>query len=802
MKYATSLCFFLSFSGCLSGTIEQSPTAEDQADTPHFKPDVDASDMVANTDGSTSEECLPDDLFFSRSVNPMMTENCSGCHSATGVAGQSTFVLNFSGGYADYLERNLAVSKASAKRKNPDFDNRADLILKPLNIVSHEGGKIFNADSEAAKILEDFIARVDTPTDCGDVEFQTPYLKDIHPISAYRQLRRATLLLAGRLPTAEEIETVDAEGMTDSLYNTIMEEDAFYTFLERGWSDILHTKGVEFPRNGLDPSTFPLRAWWTKLPDDTPEELAIFLASRDGTSIGLRNGPIKLISYIVKENRPFTEVLTADYEMVNYFSARAYLGTKPAGDLDLATADFSAADALPFKDRTDRNEYLPAKFRGGGKSGVPNEEAYYHAGLLSSSMLWARYSTTPTNQNRARARVFFKIFLDTNLLELAPRAGDANLIVNYTNPTKDFNQCNVCHSPMDPVAALLQNFTDRGYRRPYSGTWNPSYTPGLGGELIPADRINDPERWLGERAIADSRFSPAMVANGYFLLTGREHLTAPTDLSALYFTEQQRAFEEQRKEILRIAKAFEEDNYNFKVIIREWLKSPLIISDTTSEDLSAKRSVELSEVGLVNLLTPEELSVKMNAIFSTYWKNGTKFVLSDFSARFDGRDYAEFYYLYDGIDSRELTAHLKHPNGVNGAVMKLLAEEVACQNTALDFSRPMQDRVLFPDLDRLEKDETPIRKNLVYLFERLLGERYQNDDPEIDRAYLLWSSIQKDGELNIDNPDYSKDLMISCNNPDERAVINAEISDDSTYTIRAWQAVLVYLVSDYAFFFE
>ncbi len=791
MKSLIAAIFMISLTGCLlEGSLESTPGPK--------------ADLGKN-DGGSNDDCISDELFFNRTVNTMITENCSGCHAATGVAGTSSFVLNFSGGYADYLERNLATSQSLAKQKNPDFENRSNLILKPLDIAKHDGGKLFDADSAEALILEEFVKRIDNPTECGDTLPQKPYLDGIKPLDNYQQLRRATLLLAGRLPTQEEITLAETSGVSDARYDALMTEDAFYGFLERGWNDILHTRGIEFPRSGIDPGTFPLRAWWNSLPNVTAAEKAAFATARYGTSRGLRQGPLKLISHVVRGDKPFTEILTANYAMVNYFSAKAYLGTKPAGPLDLATADFSAADALPFVDPTDPNEFIPVTFPGGGTSGVPADEDYYHAGLLSSSILWHRYTSTATNLNRARSRVFFKVFLDTNLEELAPRAGDANLIVNYTNPTKDFNQCSVCHTPMDPVAALLQNFTTAGYRRPYGGTWDPSYTPGLAGNLMPADRLKDPERWLGEQTIIDRRFPLAMVVNGYFLLTGRERLEATTDTSALYFTEQQRAYEEQRKEIIRIAKAFVDSNYNFKTILKEWLKSPLLTADISDTELSAERAVELGEVGLVNLLSPEDLSTKMMAIFGKSWQaTNAKPVLSDFAAAYDGRDYADFYYLYDGIDSRELTTRLKNPNGVNGAVMNLLAEEMACQNTAFDFSKPADERLLFPNLDRLNTDESAIRNNLVHLFERILGQRLAVDDVEIDKAYALWSSIQQDGVSNMGQEGYPESMMLSCNTAPERALILAAIPEDkdSTYTVRAWQSVLVYLLSDYSFFFE
>lgn len=63
-------------SGCLSGSIEQGTGDED----------------------NPNSDCLSDELFFNRTVNTMMDENCAACHSATGVASATGFILNASGG--------------------------------------------------------------------------------------------------------------------------------------------------------------------------------------------------------------------------------------------------------------------------------------------------------------------------------------------------------------------------------------------------------------------------------------------------------------------------------------------------------------------------------------------------------------------------------------------------------------------------------------------------------------------------------------------------------------------------------
>lgn len=794
--YFSYAALFL-FPACLSGTLEttNSPGGNNNTTSPGD-----------TTQSGTAQGpvCVSDDLFFSRTVNTILDVECVGCHSATGQASKSGFILSASGGFSDYLERNQTLVDGFAKRKDPEFNNRSLLVLYPLNLVSHGGGTIFKPGSPEVKVLEEYVGRVDTPTEC-DGKPETPYLEGITFLSPYQQLRRATLLLGARLPTEGEITAVEKDiTALDGIYDTLMTEVAFYDLMERGWNDILQTRGVESPTIGLDSITFSGRRWWDTLPKITDAEKAIQGKARSYGERGLRMGPIKLVSYIIKNDKSFKEVLTADYDMVNPYSAKAYfckrVDNKIAFNI-LTNSDCSAAVALPFKDPKDPEEYIPVQFPNNGeRTGIPAEKPYVHSGLLSSPVFWNRFQSTPTNLNRARTRIFFKKFLDTNILELAPRASDADKVVEYLNPIKNFNQCNVCHIPMDPVAGLLQNFTDTGFRRPFpGGKWDKSYTPGFAGELLPLSRVKDPEKWLGEQAVEDRRFPIAMVGNGLFILTGVEHISAPADVSSPTFLATQRAFEEQQKEIKRIAKLFIESNYNYKTIMKAWLKSPLL----TAINMEAKqkdRAEELKVVGMATLQTPEDLNRKMMAIFGRVWQNGARPALVN-EGQYGGTDNSAFYFLYDGIDTRELTKRLKIPNGVNGAVMNLFAEEMACQNTALDFSHDTKSRVLFPFVERETLVEAKIRENLVYLFERLWGERLKVNDAAISEMYELWNAIRLDGVMGVDASTYSKKTK-NCNTAADRKQIDAVIEDDKLYVIRAWQSVLVYLLSDYKFFYE
>src|SRR4029077_8558837 len=125
---------------------------------------------------------------------------------------------------------------------------------------------------------------------------------------------------------------------------------------------------------------------------------------------------MKLIEYIVRNDKPFTEVVTADYIMVSPYSARGY------GVFDDVKSKFKNPDD-PF-------EYIPVKLKAlVGRSKSENQDSktgfYPHAGLLSTFQYLTRYPTTETNRNRLRARMYYQHFLGVGVLELAARVSDA-----------------------------------------------------------------------------------------------------------------------------------------------------------------------------------------------------------------------------------------------------------------------------------------------------------------------------------------------------------------------------------------
>ena len=95
---------------------------------------------------------------------------------------------------------------------------------------------------------------------------------------------------------------------------------------------------------------------------------------------------------------------------------------------------------------------------------------YPHAGILNTPVFLARYPSTSTNRNRARARWTFKHFLGLDIEKSASRTTDPVALADTNNPTLNNPKCTVCHSVMDPVAGAFQNYGDEGlYRDQYLG---------------------------------------------------------------------------------------------------------------------------------------------------------------------------------------------------------------------------------------------------------------------------------------------------------------------------------------------
>jgi hypothetical protein len=429
-----------------------------------------------------------------------------------------------------------------------------------------------------------------------------------------------------------------------------------------------------------------------------------------------------------------------------------------------------------------------------GRSKAANQDSetgfYPHAGLLSTFQYLARYPTTETNRNRLRARMYYQHFLGVDVLELAARVSDAAAVTaKYPNPTMQASECVVCHKTVDPVAGLFQDYWRFAdglaiYGKRKGGWFTDMFGAGFEGETLPPEERWRALQWLGERTAKDPRFAVAMVEHVYYILTGRRPLLPPKDLEDPLYAAKRRAYQEQRRQIDAIAERFAKNGFNLKGAFKDWVVSDFYRADGVTAALdNPRRRAELDDVGVIRMLSPEQIERKVHAIFGQRW----------------GRLQDQLAILYGGIDSKEVTERAADPSGAMGAIQRILANDVACRHTLRDFALPAAERRLFPGIEpnvvpgASPEADANIRKAIVHLHERILGRHDAVDSADVSRTFELFAGIVADARLQK-GLEGRESYTCRANVPDARS--------DPHYTIRAWRAVVTYLLRRPEFLYE
>jgi hypothetical protein len=737
----------------------------------------------------------PMDNFFTEEVWVKVgAPSCLKCHKAGGDAEDSQFVLrdprrSQGQAQADAMRHNQEAFTQMARLKDAD---QARLLLKVAGKLKHGGEEVLKPDSAGYRVLVEFVRRVNAPVSsklpgemAGDRNAPS-FFDGVLMVDDRKLLRRVTLSLAGRLPSEDELAAVARRGLKalPAILDAVMKEEAFYDRLREGFNDIFLTVGYDdVPENALSYEHFSKTRGWTEkydlsqITDEKERRQAGYKLSGDYRKAMLGE-PMKLVEYIVRNDRSFTEIVTADYIMVTPYTARGY------GIFEELRPQ--------FKNTNDPFEYIPVKLKAlVGRDKVDSQESptgfYPHAGMLSIFQYLKRYPTTETNRNRQRARVYFLYFLGVDVLELAARVSDAAAVsAKYENPTMQASECVVCHKTIDPVAGLFQDYWKfegvYGHRK--GGWFTDMFGPGFEGEDLPVDERWRALQWLGERTAKDPRFAVAMVEHAYYILTGRKVLSPPKELEDPLYPARRRAHQAQRQQIETIAARFAQTGFNLKNVFKDWVVSEFYRADgLATAAANPSRRAELDDIGLVRMLAPEQVERKVGAIFGKPW----------------GKLNEQMAMLYGGIDSKEVTERAADPSGAMGAIQRILANDVACKQTALDFSRAPSERRLFPAIEpevvpgSSPEADAKIRRAIIHLHQRVLGRDDTTSSPEVERTYQLFAGIVSDaaGRKGLD-----KQENYSC-----RQGLLAAVPDPH-YTVRAWRGVVTYLLRQQEFLYE
>ncbi len=715
-----------------------------------------------------------------------MNPTCTNCHATGQLGGGTNLVFSPSG--TDI--QNYNVLRDYAKTSS------ALLMSKPIGLPTHAGGKPYgDANSQQskdlAKLIPEMVAQVCTVSNGGPTATAS-LLQGVSLMSDSTTLAKASVLFAARNPTASEVEAVRAGGET-ALRQTIrgyMQGPAFESFLYEVGDTHFLTPGVTVRGNntGYVFADWPMAGAILGAPNVTQEPGAVI----NRFDMSARREPIELMRYIVRNDLPYTDMVSGKYTVVNGIMAR-YLGAQ------VMDGAFTNAD----DDNEFRKATLPSARLGGTRE---------HAGVLSTHPWLQRFPTTDTNRNRHRVATVFKQFLATDVSALAARPLDDG--ANFKVPTVENPACAACHDTMDPVAAGFQNWNEnnrylpnrtgavdhalpnsyrsnnypkdaanRAYYMAGDNWFRDGKAPGYGGTPMPGGVTGNPMalQWLGQQVAADPRFAMGAVHFWYQGVFGRAPLKAPYDQTSPQFAALQAAYQGQNAALQAIAARFRTDRgqgaYNVRDLLVDLVMSPWFRAERTAP-LTASRAAELMDIGTVNMLTPAQLNRKLLGLAGQTWNE------------FDN-PYRGWALNYGDFDGNQRTTRAKSHTMMQGVSVARLAAVKSCSITKADFDKPVASRLLFPavaltDTPDSASGQAAILANVRHLHKALWKEDLPATDAEVQRTLKLFNEVWGDRLAALARP-------VDC-------AYNA--GNDAAYTGRAWSAVMAYMLGDPKFLYE
>lgn len=773
--------------------------------------------------GEPGSSCQSTRAYFVSNVwGPVMAQRCVGCHAPGGTAqeGGARFQL-LPASYPDFADANLAAALAMANQSyNVDGTNVSTLLAKPLGRVPHGGGAVIREGSPEYEALSGLVDRV--TSGASNAEACVDYGSLAAPSGVVMldwraTLRKASLDLLGRVPTDDEYARggINETGF-DATLAAMIESPAFYTRMRTAWNDLMLTdryvsadgcdqralnliSGDDFPNRG----TYGGGAGADGL-DCCGRDRAMPICADVRDSLLKANNaiarePINLFDHIVRNNRPFSEILTADYTLVNPQSAHVY----------------GVSDQVRFSSYDASNELQPARIRYTRQYGQGRSETadFPHAGVLTMPAFLARYPTTETNRNRHRARIVQSYFLATDILKVGERPIDPTASEALVQaPTLNYGPCVTCHHLNDPIAGAFRGFfpTGTAWRYDPRDAWyTDMFPPGFSGEDMPGSSYRAGLRWLAPRIVEDPRFATSVVRFVYKTLTGRDALVHPTETADPLYASRSAAWNEQDRIFRAIARRFVATRMNFKTVVTEMVKSPLYRATAAVVNGDPARMAAHAGLGTAMLLTPEVLDRRIRAIAGFGWVRDNA---REQITHSDGWLTNDFYFSYGGINSDTIVKRTTDPSGVIVGVADRMATEVACRATAYDFTRPQGERRFFRRVivetvpesagQAVPGSVAQIKQNIVDLHELILGERLSIDSPEVARTYaLFFETWRETSTIGSAIPEACRATRSPYTN-EPIVPAGAGITSDPRGTIRAWMAVLTYLFSDYRFLYQ
>ena len=445
------------------------------------------------------------------------------------------------------------------------------------------------------------------------------------------------------------------------------------------------------------------------------------LAGMDRYTINrsVMEAPLRLVEHVVMNDRPYSEIVTADYTMADGTVAAVW-GLDYGGD----------GESWEVTAWADGRE---------------------NAGVLADSWLWQRHQSTDSNANRGRANAVASALLCSDFLA-TPIDVDVNIDLSDPNAVSEAVQqnpsCAACHAQLDPLASYFRGFNpgyvpelqcEEGFgdcTYPMQTPWYEDLFPEiLGVEMQPAayyGQEGDGLRFLGQHIADDPRFASCAVKRFYGYLLQVDLDRVPEDVEE------------------SLTESFTDSGLDAKALVKSIvLSDDFRLSHVVAADPSAPTEAELAvaELGLLKA-RPDALARMVDDLTGFVWVTNLNGLPDGMGGTLDlGRvplmedSFLGYAVLGGGIDSMYVTQPAHAYTGPNFLVLETLAREAAHHVVEADFGKAAGNRKLLGRVEADTRDEEAIRDQLVQLHRRFYGETLASDDAAIDELHTLWTEL-------------------------------------------------------------
>ena len=671
-------------------------------------------------------------LYQSNVESRIVQLRCIACHADGGMARNSN--LKFQRNMTGSALNNLNTLLGYLDRPGNSVET---LLTKASGGNGHPGGQQIERGGQDYAALEQVLTLLDADRsqrnqglvyrfEPGDapmpVNSALALLASVDLAPREATFRRASILIAGRVPTTEQLAAVrnGDESTLRAALRGLMSGSRFKEFVVSATNDRLLTRGAEEPINS-NLVNFPLLR---NLQYDTVMAGKNYFQEyyqRIKDSANRASG--ELVAHVVINELPYSEILTANYMMMNPL-LNQYLGGTAAFPPGAGDSDFlpSRITQYYFPDQVVKSAErgffgnLDAGHRV-LSMGTPLAD-YPHAGLLTDFGLLSRYPTTATNRNRARARWTLYHFLGIDIEKSSQRPLDEATLADRNNPTMNNPNCTVCHAVLDPVAGAFQNWSewnmyrdngndalDSFYKWPNDGTASPyrqgdlwyrdMRLPGLfETKLTSRDATL---RELANTIVREPAFLTASARFWWPALFGENLVMLPSVESDAGFAEKSAAYAAQQASVAAFARVLGERG-NAKDMLVEMMMSPWFTAQSATRH--EFRAVQLqANLGSPRMLGPAQLAAKTMDVTGVNWRTNTNPSGRTWS------DYENMNVMLGGIDSIAVLERASVLTPTIFAVQQAIMAEVSCPAVIKDFALPTAKRRM---LDLVEPAVTPL----------------------------------------------------------------------------------------------